>query len=445
MNRTAIQPAVKASAPLAHATLQRKCACGSHTMGASTCTSCDTKKRPLQAKLRIGASDDPFEHEADRISEQVLAAAPGMATPRIQRLTAGPAPASDGAPDSVDRVLAGPGRALEDPLRRDMEQRFRHDFSRVRVHADGAAARSASDIGARAYTAGHQLVFGAGQFAPSTREGRRLIAHELTHVVQQSGTAGLAQRAPLEIVSADSTGTLGADQRRAASSCDIACDKTSLGTLHAMPLSFHASRGTPLPDAAGADGVGAQLHFIRNATPAPAKGSCAACSDFKIIQIINSNQPADSRGKESFVDNKSKASPFYGDTYASGQGVHKIPTRLADGGKEVKTTHSIYDLPYRTATDLEKVEGKDFFWNAESCVTCVKEGTPKAKDKVLGCATYGFKRAWVAAKGPKDATAAKGSHGPVQAVGPGCLAKPSAHFVKTLQTDVSTSSYKFET
>ena len=71
-----------------------------------------------------------------------------------------------------------------------MGQRFGHDFSRVRVHSGGAAEQSARDVNANAYTVGHNIVFGAGRFAPGTHEGRRLIAHELTHVVQQSGVHG---------------------------------------------------------------------------------------------------------------------------------------------------------------------------------------------------------------------------------------------------------------
>ena len=67
-----------------------------------------------------------------------------------------------------------------------MEQRFGHDFSRVRVHSGPAAEQSAREVNANAYTVSHDIVFGAGRFAPSTPEGRRLIAHELTHVVQQT-------------------------------------------------------------------------------------------------------------------------------------------------------------------------------------------------------------------------------------------------------------------
>jgi hypothetical protein len=94
------------------------------------------------------------------------------------------------APASVDRALAGSGSALPADVRHDMEHRFGHDFSRVRIHADSAAHRSAQDIDAHAYTVGNHIVFGAGAYAPQSRAGSRLLAHELTHVVQ-GGPAGV--------------------------------------------------------------------------------------------------------------------------------------------------------------------------------------------------------------------------------------------------------------
>lgn len=148
----------------------------------------------LQAKLTVNEPRDIYEQEADRVADQVMAA-PTPANVRsaplqIQRFS-GPAHAqTDAAPASVGQTLASPGRPLEPLLRQDMEQRFGHDFSTVRVHADAAAEQSARDVNAQAYTLGHSIVFGAGQFAPGTAEGRRLIAHELTHVVQQSGAKG---------------------------------------------------------------------------------------------------------------------------------------------------------------------------------------------------------------------------------------------------------------
>lgn len=88
-------------------------------------------------------------------------------------------------PPIVDDVLSAPGRSLDPTVRRFMESRIGHDFSQVRVHADARAADSAAAVNALAYTVGQDIVFGPGRYAPQTSEGRRLLAHELTHVVQQ--------------------------------------------------------------------------------------------------------------------------------------------------------------------------------------------------------------------------------------------------------------------
>ncbi|HEY5175994.1 MAG TPA: DUF4157 domain-containing protein [Terriglobales bacterium] len=100
------------------------------------------------------------------------------------------------APPAVGEVLRSPGQALDPATRAFMESRFGHDFSSVRVHADAAAAASASSLNARAYTAGRDIAFASAEYAPGTAEGGRLLAHELAHVVQQSGGGAVVQRAP---------------------------------------------------------------------------------------------------------------------------------------------------------------------------------------------------------------------------------------------------------
>jgi hypothetical protein len=160
-------------------------------MAGGECPDCATKKRVLQRRLSIGSSSDPLEREADRIADQVVNAPAhstiGGAPLQIQR-SAGQhsSTSAETAPASVDTVLASGGEPLESGLRQDMEHRFGHDFSRVRVHSSRNAGQSAEDVNANAYTVGHNIVFGAGRFAPRTIDGRRLLAHELTHVVQQS-------------------------------------------------------------------------------------------------------------------------------------------------------------------------------------------------------------------------------------------------------------------
>ena len=89
------------------------------------------------------------------------------------------------APPLVDKVLASPGQPLDAATRAFFEPRFGHDFGKVRVHARTAATQSAQALSARAFTVGNNIVFARGQLAPETQDGRRLLAHELTHVLQQ--------------------------------------------------------------------------------------------------------------------------------------------------------------------------------------------------------------------------------------------------------------------
>jgi Domain of unknown function (DUF4157) len=185
--------------------LQRKCACGSSAGAAGTCGKCQSKEGMLQTKLSIGASDDKYEREADRVADEVMRMPEPTIQPNIgseqkggiqrkaiansitplQRSSTAPNQASE-VPDIVHDVLRSPGQPLDLATRALMEPRFGHDFSHVRIHTGGDADRSARDINARAYTVGKNIVFGASQFAPGMSEGRRLLAHELTHVVQQN-------------------------------------------------------------------------------------------------------------------------------------------------------------------------------------------------------------------------------------------------------------------
>src|SRR5688572_8546075 len=105
------------------------------------------------------------------------------------REEAGDERASRGAPGIVHEVLLSGGRPLDAEVRAPMEARFGHAFDQVRVHTDGRAAKSARAVSALAYTVGRDVVFGDGQYAPTTGRGERLLAHELAHVVQQRSAA----------------------------------------------------------------------------------------------------------------------------------------------------------------------------------------------------------------------------------------------------------------
>jgi hypothetical protein len=167
---------------------------------------------PSQAKLKMGAVGDSLEREADRVADAVASVPHSTVSPsRLREMQPHAAQAThlEFAPASVDRVLASPGKPLDPVLRSDMERRFGHEFSGVRIHTDPAAERSALEANANAYTVGEHLVFGTGRYAPHSAQGARLVAHELTHVVQQRtgagkqssshGPAAINARAPLTL------------------------------------------------------------------------------------------------------------------------------------------------------------------------------------------------------------------------------------------------------
>lgn len=181
--------------------LQRKCGCGNHTIAGGECAQCSKKDRfGLQTELTVSGQGDIDELEADRLADEVMATpmhySVSSALPHVQRyVEQANGPMAVGLA-SVDRVLASSGRPLEPALRQDMEYRFGYDFSQVRIHANVDAEQSARDVNAYAYTVGRDIVFGRGQFAPETHFGKRLLAHELTHVVQQTNTSMQLQRQP---------------------------------------------------------------------------------------------------------------------------------------------------------------------------------------------------------------------------------------------------------
>jgi Domain of unknown function (DUF4157) len=112
----------------------------------------------------------------------------------LQRTRADTAVANSSVPPVVHTVLnSGGGQPLDPATRAFMEPRFGHDFSQVRVHTDARAAQSVRAVNAIAYTAGSNVVFGPGRYEPSSIQGRSLLAHELTHVLQQRASVQLPE------------------------------------------------------------------------------------------------------------------------------------------------------------------------------------------------------------------------------------------------------------
>ena len=167
----------------------------------------------IQAKLTVGAPGDPYEQEADRVAEQIMSRSGGPvvqrkcaaceagatckkcshSAPKIQTKRDSHEPIDLGSQTTAGILSLGNGQPLPTPVREKFEPQFARDFSGVRVHTGGSAAALADEIGARAFTYEHNIVFGNGQYGPDSSDGQRLLAHELTHVVQQ-GAANGAER-----------------------------------------------------------------------------------------------------------------------------------------------------------------------------------------------------------------------------------------------------------
>jgi hypothetical protein len=222
--------------------IQRDCGCGA---AGPDCGQVATEDRPtlqqkpvtlppfIQAKLTVSQPGDPYEQEADRVADEVMRmraaeASEGVSgqtqASAVQRISRFPAEqiqreemieyplpeeqqktvqtkrsgeSSPSAPSDLEARLGslrGSGQPLSRDVRGFMEPRFGYDFSSVRVHTDGEAVQMARDVSARAFTVGNDIYFGAGEYAQHA-EGKRLLAHELTHVIQQSGTSQALMRA----------------------------------------------------------------------------------------------------------------------------------------------------------------------------------------------------------------------------------------------------------
>jgi len=154
-------PLLPTLSPARAGILQRKCACGQHT-GGGECEECKKKNEGSAAGYGL-----------------------------LQR-KASSAQASPAVPSIVHEVLRSPGQPLDAATREFFGPRFGYDFSRVRIHTDARAAESARAIDAVAYTFGREIVFAADHYVPASRSGQALLAHELTHVVQQRGSHALS-------------------------------------------------------------------------------------------------------------------------------------------------------------------------------------------------------------------------------------------------------------
>jgi Domain of unknown function (DUF4157) len=145
----------------------------------------------MQRASQHAAREHSLRHDTHEREADVAASAlrPGAARPALS-------PIGRLAGQQAQALPPGRGQAIPADVRSDMQSRLGHDFSNVRVHVDGSAAQSADSLDARAYTQGHHVVFGSGEYQPRSGAGRELLAHELAHVVQQRGQLPRVQRQP---------------------------------------------------------------------------------------------------------------------------------------------------------------------------------------------------------------------------------------------------------
>jgi hypothetical protein len=167
-----------ADALLLTGVLQRKCDCGQHTIAGDQCYECRKEQMSLQGNSQN--LDNGLRN-------------------------------SGGKPPIVDEVLRSSGQPLDSQTRAFVEPRFNYDFSHVRVHTNDRAAESAQAVGALAYTVGRNVVFGAGRYEPGSASGMRLLAHELSHTIQQRAASNSPASLRLDLGSADSPAEREAD------------------------------------------------------------------------------------------------------------------------------------------------------------------------------------------------------------------------------------------
>jgi hypothetical protein len=225
-SRAAVEVYSGTYSPLMHTRtgrLQRKCACGGIAGPTGECEECRKKRLALNRKTRQ-SEPTPGYNSANH--------------------------------PSVDEVVQSPGQPLDGATRAFMEPRFGHDFSQVRVHTDERASESVRAVDALAYTVGRHMVFGSDQYVPTTTSGRRLIAHELTHVLQQarSGTPSAHRFFG---------GTTEADQEREAESHSerVVSEPTETHHVAIAPISASSGRLQRQPQLPGPPPLQGQINM----------------------------------------------------------------------------------------------------------------------------------------------------------------------------------------
>lgn len=211
---------------------------------------------PIQLKLSVGATNDPLEYEADAMADKVmrtpektfvqqkadcsncddghihLKPLASQISPFIQAKSNGEAAVSDSVSGRIQSSMGG-GSQMEGSTKNFMESRFGADFSDVKIHTGDEPAQLNRSLDAKAFTVNNNIFFNSGQYQPETDAGKHLLAHELTHTIQQSGYGGANSNAVVRRTPADEAKALAKQIHDAfsAAKVDDAAVLTSLGTL----------------------------------------------------------------------------------------------------------------------------------------------------------------------------------------------------------------------
>lgn len=212
-----------------------------------------TRATVIQPRLRVGASDDKYEKEADSVADKVISQ---LKNERGNATSVSEIPVESAVPQSIQpkktsgneggmvspsiesaiQRARGGGQKMNPELEQDMSKAMNADFSRVRIHTDGRSDQLNKDLGAQAFTTGHDIFFGQGKYNPSDDSGQRLLGHELAHVVQQKGSS-------IQRSEEDSSSSDGVDFDVDTSGFGEGAEKTPLGG--SRPDLFDEAETTP--------------------------------------------------------------------------------------------------------------------------------------------------------------------------------------------------------
>lgn len=352
---------------------------------------------PSRAPLVIGAANDPAERAADAAADRVMGRGATIRREAAGAGRAGQAPAGPQAQKALSGL--GAGTVLPASERAFFEPRFGRDLSGVRIH-DGPAADAASQsVAARAFTLGSDIAFARGEYRPGTGEGRRLLAHELAHVMQPQG--GVLRREPqrgLEDQPGNMGGTL--PYREATNLLDCIrimgpgsedyCNNEVLGTPM-PPLKFGDMAVAMFP---GAGKVSGTVSFTPNA-------KCPKCSTIRLVQVVRvyATGGADHKFAGTAERNRDKVKTkadkkngivgnFFVDHFAAKCSKGNACSiyyrdhapnshRSRDGSFDGTTGQaaSLFDAPQGPA---------NYVFEFETCARCADTGT------YLGCVDWGF-------------------------------------------------------